>query len=99
MATLRELFNLRHDSDMRNRTAAASWRWAKAIFHEADNTPNHAARIAWAISCLRNGQGECIEEIFRGVSILLEDTNSTSTDEEVEAAVNTVLSKLASVEV
>lgn len=50
MATLQELFNMRNDSALRNRVAAAGWNLAKDIFIEDGATVSHAERMIWAAS-------------------------------------------------
>lgn len=49
MATLQALFEMRNDSGLRNRIAAASWNAAKDIFIEDAATTNHADRLVWAV--------------------------------------------------
>lgn len=99
MATLQELFDLRNNSALRNRVCAACWNAAKTIFLEPEATPLHAERLAWAVGILRdNGEGVAVQQIFRAVSVLLQDTNGTATDINIQNAVDTVIDKFAAVE-
>jgi hypothetical protein len=52
MATYVELFNLRSDSELRNRIAVACVVAAETIRTEDDQTPNHADRVAWSAAVL-----------------------------------------------
>ncbi len=95
MASLQELFNMRNNSGFRNRVAAAGWRYAKDILTEDPVTADHA-RAMWARALLKDqGEGTCVYEIFKGCMVILEDTDTSSTDEDVTAAVAQVVTKLA----
>ena len=52
MATYVELFNLRNDSELRNRIAVACVVAAETIRTEDDQTPNHADRLGWSAAVL-----------------------------------------------
>ncbi len=96
MGTLEQLFDLRNASALRNRVAAACWRTAKTIFQEADGTPLHAERLAWAVRILRDsGEGQPVLEIFRAAILLLENQGEQATDAEIQNAVDAIVNKFA----
>lgn len=96
MATLEQLFDLRNSSVLRNRVAAAGWNEAKDIFLEVDTTAHHTERIAWAVMMLRdNGGGSEIEQVFRALCVLLQDTGESSTDAQIQTAVGQVVNHFA----
>lgn len=96
MATLEQLFDLRTLSALRNRVAAAGWNEAKTIFLEDAATAHHAERIAWAVKMLRdNGGGAEVEQIFRALCVMLQDTGESSTDAQIQTAVGQVVNHFA----
>ena len=72
MATYIELFNLRDDSDLRNKTAVAVVVAAEQVRLEADTTPNHANRLLWSKAVFENP----IEEATRMLWVLLAGNKS-----------------------
>lgn len=97
MATLQELFDMRNDSLLRNKVAAAGWNAAKDIFVEDAGTPNHAERLVWAVKALRDhGDGETISDVFKASIVLLQD-NATPTDAQIQTSVEQVIDKFATV--
>lgn len=97
MATLKELFDMRNDSALRNKVAAAGWNAAKNIFVEDAATVNHAERLVWAVKALRdNGDGGTIGDIFKASIVLLQD-NATPTDAQIQTAVEQVINKFATI--
>lgn len=97
MATLQELFDMRNDSALRNRVAAAGWNAAKDIFVEDVGTPNHAERLVWAVKALRDdGTGETVSDIFKASIVLLQD-NAEPTDAQVQTSVEQVIDKFATI--
>ena len=97
MATLQELFNMRNDTELRNKVAAAGWNAAKDIFVEDVGTPNHAERLVWAIKALRDlGDGETVGDIFKASIVLLQDSG-TPTDIQIQTAVEQVIDKFATI--
>lgn len=97
MATLQELFDMRNDSPLRNKVAAAGWNAAKDIFVEDAGTPNHAERLVWAVKALRDhGDGETISDVFKASIVLLQD-NATPTDAQIQTSVEQVIDKFATV--
>ena len=96
MATLDELFKLRNSSALRNRVAAAGWNAAKDIFLEDGATAHHAERIAWAVKMLRDsGEGMEVEQVFRALCVLLQDSGEAATDTQIETAVGQVINHFA----
>jgi|LGOV01.1.fsa_nt_gb hypothetical protein len=96
MATLDQLFNLRNSSTLRNKVAAAGWNEAKDIFLEAPSTAHHAERLIWAVEMLRDsGDGAKVEQVFRAVCVLLQDSGETSTDAQIQTAVGQVVNHFA----
>jgi len=97
MATLQELFDMRNDSMLRNRVAAAGWNAAKDIFVEDGSTPNHAERLIWAVKALRDhGDGQAVGDIFKAAIVLLQD-NASPTDAQIKTAVGQVIDKFATI--
>jgi len=93
--TLQELFELKDDSSLRNRVAAACWVECKTIFTEADTVESHAERIKWAVSVLRDSEtGTRINEMFKAVLVVLTDP-STATDANIQTAVGQIINKFA----
>jgi len=99
MATLQELFDMRNDSVLRNKVAAAGWNAAKDIFVEDGATINHAERLVWAVKTLRdNGDGQTISDVFKATIVLLQD-NAEPTDTQIQTAVEQVINKFATITV
>ena len=99
MATLQELFDMRNDSILRNKVAAAGWNATKDIFVENAATTNHAERLVWAVKALRDhGDGQTISDIFKAAVVLLQD-NVAPTDEQIQTAVGQVIDKFATISV
>lgn len=99
MATLQELFDMRNDSPLKNKVAAAGWNAAKDIFTEDPGTVNHAERLIWAVKALRDhGDGETISDIFKASIVLLQD-NVNPTDVQIQTSVEQVINKFATVSV
>jgi len=97
MATLQELFNMRNDTELRNKVAAAGWNAAKDIFVEDVGTTNHAERLVWAVKALRDlGDGETVGDIFKASIVLLQDSG-TPTDIQIQTAVEQVIDKFATI--
>ena len=97
MATLIELFNMRNESELRNRVAAAGWNSAKNIFTEDAATTNHAERLVWAVKALRDdGTGGTVGDIFKAAIVLLQD-NAAPSDAQVQTAVEQVIDKFATI--
>lgn len=97
MATLIELFDMRNESVLRNRVAAAGWNAAKDIFVEDVATTNHAERLVWAVKALRDdGDGGTVGDIFKAAIVLLQD-NAAPTDAQVQTAVEQVIDKFATI--
>ena len=97
MATLKELFNMRNSSELRNRVAAAGWNAAKDIFTESNTIVDHAKRSIWAVKALRDdGDGQAISDIFKASIVLLQD-NTDITDAQIQAAVDQVINKFATI--
>lgn len=95
MAELEATFARRSDTSLRNRTAAACWNEAKAVFLEDDATAAHAERLAWARSVLSDtGEGPEIRKVFRAVVVLMQD-NPAPSDAEIQSAVASVVNKFA----
>lgn len=95
MATLQELFEMRHSSELRNKVAAAGWNAAKDIFTEEITVPNHVERLIWAVRALRDhGEGQMIGDIFKAAIVLLQD-NASPTDVQIQTAVGQVIDKFA----
>ena len=96
MSTLEALFDLRTLSVLRNRVAAAGWNEAKNIFLEDGATAHHTERITWAVKMLRdNGGGAEVEQVFRALCVMLQDTGKNSTDTEIQTAVGQVVNHFA----
>jgi hypothetical protein len=81
MATLQELFDMRNDSELRNRVAAAGWNAAKDIFVEDAAT---------------DGDGGTVGDIFKAAIVLLQD-NTAPTDAQVQTSVEQVIDKFATI--
>lgn len=97
MATLIELFDMRNESVLRNRVAAAGWNAAKDIFVEDGATANHAERLVWAVKALRDdGTGGTVGDIFKAAIVLLQD-NAVPSDAQVQTAVEQVIDKFATI--
>lgn len=95
MATLQELFDMRNNSVLRNKVAAAGWNAAKDIFIEDVATGHHTERMTWAVKALRDsGEGETIGDIFKATIVLLQD-NAEPTDVQIQTAVGQVIDKFA----
>ncbi len=93
--TLQELFELRNDSALRNRVAAACWNECKVIFTEAGSVTDHADRIKWAVYILRDsGTGGKVSEVFKAVLVVLTDP-ATATDADIQTAVGQIINKFA----
>jgi len=93
--TLEELFNLKNNSALRNKVAAACWLECKTIFTEADSVTNHLERIVWAVNILRDsGTGSKTREVFRAVLVVLTDP-LTADDTDIKTAVGQVVNKFA----
>ena len=58
MATYTELFNLRANSDLKNKITVACIVAAEAIRNEAPATANHANRLVWASAVFANPEQE-----------------------------------------
>ena len=97
MATLEQLFEMRHSIILQNKVAAAGWNAAKDIFVEAEGTINHADRLKWAVKALRdNGTGQTVSDIFKAAIVLLQD-NANPTDTEIQTSVENVIDKFATI--
>lgn len=95
MATLQDLFDMRNDSLLRNKVAAAGWNAAKDIFTESESTPSHTERLIWAVKALRDaGDGQAISDIFKATIVLLQD-NANPTDAQIQTAVGQVINHFA----
>ena len=57
MATYLELANLATDAEFVKRLTYAVAKFASYILDEAENTPNHKARVKWASSAILNPSG------------------------------------------
>lgn len=97
MATLQELFDMRNDSLLRNKVAAAGWNAAKDIFVEDEATVNHAERLVWAVKALRDaGDGQAVGDIFKAAIVLLQD-NAEPTDTQIQTSVGQVINHFATI--
>ena len=97
MATLIELFDMRNESVLRNRVAAAGWNAAKDIFVEDAATTYHAERLVWAVKALRDdGTGGAVGDIFKAAIVLLQD-NAAPTDAQIQTSVEQVIDKFATI--
>lgn len=95
MATLQELFDMRNDSVLRNKVAAAGWNAAKDIFLEVPATENHAERLVWAVKALRDaGNGQTVSDIFKAAIVLLQD-NAEPADAQIQTSVGQVINHFA----
>lgn len=93
--TLEELFDLKNNSALRNRVAAACWIECKIIFTELDSVPNHTERIKWAVYVLRDsGTGGKVNEVFKAALVVLTDPN-TAIDSDIQTAVGQIVNKFA----
>lgn len=84
MATLNTIYDIRHGrADIRNRVICALAIAANDVINEAEETPNHAARILWAKAVI-NDSGRWIDLFMWAVAL-----NSTiNTAIEAEQAVS-----------
>ena len=83
MALYLELYNLRNDSVLRGRVAMAVAIAAVGVQGESANTPNHAARLAWARTALADPDAEAARVIW-----VVLGTNAALTVAALMAAVN-----------
>jgi hypothetical protein len=96
--TLHQLFDLRTSSSLRNRTAAACWRAAQAVFSEDPQAANHTNRLAWARRVLEDdGEGAEVLRVFRALlsSEAVQAAGEAATDAEIQTAVDTLVTVLA----
>ncbi len=109
MATLTEVYNLRDNSHLLNRVAAAIAKAANAIVNESDATANHTERAAWGRGVLTSPAGP-IDEAAKTVWIVLQNTTiqdqytsdpvsgGTVTDGDIEFVVNGLIDFVAGVD-
>lgn len=53
---LQSVYEAANDATFQGRCLAAAWKAANDIIAESDQTPNHAARVEWALKILRDRQ-------------------------------------------
>lgn len=109
MATLVEIYNLRDNENLKNRTASALAKAAEDIRNEALATNNHAERFTWAKGILLTADGPEVEAT-RSMWLLLQNATvadgyvamsdgSIVTDNDVQFAVNGLIGILAGVDI
>jgi len=106
MATLNEIFNLRNNSHLLNRVAAALANAAEDVRNEAAATAKHAERFTWASSVLLTTGGPDTES-QRAIWLVLQNTSiqdqytsdptggGTITDSDVQFVVNSLVNVLS----
>lgn len=80
MATLQEIYNLKHSTILRNRLAAALAKAAEIVRTENAVTANHAARFEWAIGLLLD-HNKPETEAQRSMWLLLQNATVQSAGE------------------
>ncbi len=96
MATLEQTYDLRTDTALRNRVAAACWNLAKDIILEDTGIANHAARMVWAQAAIvDDGSGQAINRVFMGVIVVHADDIGGLSDADITTTVGQVITKLA----
>ena len=98
MASYEELFELQSDSALRNRVAVACAIAADAIRQEPGETPNHAARLAWARAAMANPEGVAQAMLWATRAANAEATIAaihSATDAQIQAKVDAAVDLLA----
>jgi hypothetical protein len=98
VATLQELFDLRSNTLLRNRVAAACDIAADAIRSEASATENHANRLIWAKMVLSQpfeSAGAMLREVLAANAALTLAQITAASDAALQAAVNAAVNLFA----
>ena len=86
MATYAELYDLRNDSELRNRVTTAVIIAAETIMNEPGAAANHANRLIWAKSVFANPRVE-MERMFMAILA----ANSGATVSAIQGATDTAI--------
>jgi hypothetical protein len=98
VATYLEILTASEDPSLKKRIRVACFVAAELIRTEADVTPNHVARLAWAKEVFRNPEGEASRMIW---AVLAQNKDLTvaaitgATDAQVQTAVNAAVNVFA----
>lgn len=99
MASLAELYDLRHDGTLKGRVIGAVVKAAQAIHTaEAPLPGNQPARLAWAANALRGPEGEAPRMLWAVLAANADETVANivaSTDVQLQAAVNAAVDLFA----
>lgn len=96
MATLMEVYQLYHESNLKNRAEVAIAKIAIDIYKEDSGTTNHTARLAWAKAAIQNTKAETIKFMWGILSdTTIQTEGNNATDPQVIAAVSTIVNALA----
>ena len=97
MATLQEIWNLHQQATvLKSRCAAACATGALAVFAESPATTNHANRLVWANSALRNADAMA-EQMFWGIlgNPTVQTSGDATTDGDLQWVVNSLIDTFA----
>lgn len=97
MATLQEIWNLHQQATvLKSRTAAACATAALAVFAEDVGTTNHAARLVWANSALRDADAMAAQ-MFWGVlgNPTVQAAGDATTDGDLQWVVSNLVNTFA----
>lgn len=98
MATYNDIYNLRYSSsDLMNRTTVAVAKAAQDVLSEAQNTPNHAARLDWARAALDDAR-RMADRMLWGVLAngAIQNSGEASSDSDIQFTVNSLIDTYAS---
>ncbi len=94
--SLQSTFEAANDATFQGRCLAAAWKAAANILNESEQTPNHAARVEWALNILRDRQSitprVLAMQVLRNATIAANP--AAATDGDIEFAVASYLSDL-----
>ena len=91
-----EIYQLYHDSNLKNRVEVAIAKAAVDIYKEAPATVNHAERLVWAKAAIQNTKAETEKFIWGVLSdSTIQTSGNSATDAQVISAVNAIVTALA----
>lgn len=91
-----EVYQLYHESNLKNRVEVAIAKAAVDIYKEDSGTANHAERLTWAKAAIQNTKTET-ERFIWGIlaDATIQTVGNSATDAQVISAVNAVVTALA----
>lgn len=95
-----DIYNAANDTAIfQPRCQVAMWKAAQDILNEAENTPDHSRRVAWATNVMRDSVSITPKQLAMQVlrNSVIAANPGASTDNDIQFQVNSVLADLLTI--